>query len=112
MNLYTHCKSCKKEVKIKSNASTRPELQMEKGDEFNINCQSCGKREKKHVNDIKAEQNNSVLLIGVGIGILATIFFWIYFGAIGTVSMIIPMLFWQQQMSSTKSFNSYLIRRK
>ena len=112
MNLYTHCKSCKKEVKIKSNASTRPELQMEKGDEFNINCQSCGKREKKHVNDIKAEQNNIIILIGAGIGILATIFLWIYFGAIGTVSMIIPMLFWQQQMSSTKSFNSYLIRRK
>ncbi|CAM1365318.1 hypothetical protein [Tenacibaculum xiamenense] len=112
MNLYAHCKSCKKDIKIKSSASTRPDLQMEKGDEFNVNCQNCGKMEKKHVNDIKAEPNNTIILIGVGIGILVTIFLWIYFGAIGTISVIIPILFWQQQMSATKSFNSYMIRRK
>ena len=100
MNLYTNCKSCKKEIKIKSSASTRPELQMEKGDEFNVNCQSCGKMEKKHVNDIKAEPNKMILLFGVIIGILATIFLWVFYGAIGTVSIIIPVLFWQQQMNS------------
>ena len=112
MNLYTNCKSCKKDIKIKSSASTRPELQMEKGDEFNVNCQNCGKMEKKHVNDIKAEPNKMILLFGIGVGILATIFLWTFYGAIGTVSIIIPVLFWQQQMNSTKGFNSYLIRRK
>lgn len=112
MNLVAYCKSCKKDIKIKSSAPTRPDLQMEKGDEFNVNCQNCGKVEKKHVNDIKAESNNMVILIGVVIGILASIFLWINFGAIGTLSMVIPFLFWQQQMSATKSFNSYMIRRK
>ena len=112
MKLYTNCKSCKEDIKIKSSASTRPDLQMEKGNEFNVNCQSCGKMEKKHVNDIKAEPNKMVLLIGVGIGILATIFLWDFYGAIGTVSIIIPVLFWQQQMNATRGFNSYLIRRK
>lgn len=112
MNLYTHCKSCKRDIKIKSSASTRPDLQMEKGDEFIVNCQNCGKMEKKHVNDIKAEPSNTIIFIGVGVGILSTIFLWIYFGAIGIVSMMIPVLFWQQQTSATKSFNSYLIRRK
>lgn len=112
MNLHTYCKSCKKDIKIKSNASTRPDLQMEKGDEFNVNCQNCGKTEKKHVNNIKAEPNNLVILIGVGIGIIATFFLWIYFGAIGSISLIIPFLFWQQQASEIKSFNSYMIRRK
>lgn len=112
MKLYTHCKSCKKDIKIKSSASTRPDLQMEKGTEFNVNCQNCGNLEKKHVNDIKAEADHKIILIGVGVGILATIFLWIYFGAIGTVSIIIPILFWQQQASTAKSFNSYRIRRK
>ncbi|WCO03530.1 hypothetical protein [Psychroserpens ponticola] len=112
MNLVTYCKSCKKDIKIKSNASTRPDLQMEKGDEFNVNCQNCGKLEKKHVNDIKAEVNNTIILVGIGIGLVATIFLWFFYGAIGTVSAIIPIVFWQQQMSSTKSFNSYMIRRK
>jgi hypothetical protein len=85
---------------------------MEKGEEFKVNCQNCGKIEKKHINDIKAEPDNTIILIGVGIGILATIILWNYFGAIGTVSIAIPMLFWQQQMSVTKTFNSYMIRRK
>jgi hypothetical protein len=68
--------------------------------------------EKKHINDIKAEPNKRILLFGAIIGILATIFLWFFYGAIGTVSIIIPVLFWQQQMNGTKGFNSYLIRRK
>lgn len=112
MNLYTNCKSCKKEIKIKSDAATRADLKIEKGDEFNVNCQSCGKIEKKHVNDIKAKLNTTIILIGAGIGILATLILWIDFGAMGTVSVLIPMIFWQQQVGSTKSFNAYFIREK
>ncbi|WP_425077850.1 hypothetical protein [Psychroserpens sp. S379A] len=112
MNLYTRCNSCKKDIRIKSSAPTRPELQMEKGEEFQVNCQNCGKIEKKHINDIKAEPNNKIILVGIGIGVLVTIILWNYFGAIGTVSVAIPILLWQQQMSATKTFNSYMIRRK
>lgn len=112
MNLITSCKSCKKEIKITSRASTRPDLQMEKGEEFNVNCLNCGAMEKKHVNDIQAEQNNTTILIGVGIGVLVTIMLWFFYGAIGTISIGIPILFWQQQMNATKTFNSYMIRRR
>lgn len=112
MNLYTNCKSCKKDIKIKSNASTRPDLQMEKGDEFIVNCLNCGKTEKKHINDIKAAPKKTILWIGVLIGILATIYLWMIYGAVGTVSIIIPLIFWQQQASSVKGFNGYMIRRK
>jgi len=112
MDLVTYCKSCKKKIKIKSNAETRPDLQMVLGDEFTVNCQNCGIMEKKHVNDIKAAPNKTIILIGVGIGILVTIFLWIYFGIIGTIGIIIPILFWQQQINATKSFNKYMIRRK
>ena len=61
MQLYTHCNSCKSTIKIASKAATRPDLQMEKGDEFTVNCQNCGAMQKKHVNDIKAEPNKTVL---------------------------------------------------
>ena len=110
--LVTYCKSCKKDIRIKSSAATRPDLQMEKGDEFNVNCHNCGKIERKHVNDIKAEPNNNLIIVGVIIGIIVTIMLWNMYGAIGTVSGIIPLIFWQQQMSATKSFNSYMIKRK
>ncbi len=112
MKLVTTCSSCRKEIRIKSNASTRPDLQKEKGDEFNVSCQNCGKLEGKHVNDIKAEPNNSLILIGVGVGIVSAIVLWNIFGSIGTVSITISILFWYQQMNATKGFNSYMIRRK
>lgn len=112
MKLITRCNSCKKDIIIKSNAATRPDLQMEKGDEFNVNCLSCGKLEKKHVNDIRAEASKNIMLIGVSIGIIATIILWTVFGAIGTLGIAIPLLLWYQQMEATKAFNSYMIRRK
>lgn len=112
MNLYTYCKSCKKNIKVKSEAVTRPDLQMEKGDEFMVNCQNCGTMEKKHVNEITAEPNNIILMLGVGIGIVVSIFLWIYLGLIGILGIIIPFVFWQQQMNTTKSYNKYMIRRK
>ncbi|OEK07721.1 hypothetical protein A8C32_16585 [Flavivirga aquatica] len=112
MNLYTYCKSCKSNINIKSSASTRPDLQMEKGEEFNVNCQNCGHVEKKYVNDIKAESSKIVMFIGLVIAILATIILWISFRGIALAVLVIPILFWQQQMSATKSFNSYMIRRK
>lgn len=112
MNLVTHCSSCKKEIKIKSKAATRPDLQMQKGDEIKVNCQNCGKMEKKHVNEVRAIPNNTIILIGVIIGVFSAIFLWLFYGGIASVSFIIPLLFWQQQSNASKSFNSYMIRRK
>ena len=112
MKLVTHCNACKKDISIKSSASTRPDLQMEKGDEFSVNCKNCGKVHKKHVNDIKAEINNTLILVGVAIGIISAIVLWMFFGAIGTVSAAIPLIIWYQQMDAIKGFNSYTIRRK
>jgi len=112
MRLNIYCSSCKTDSKIKSQATTRPELQMKKGDEFIFNCINCGKTEKKHINDVKAEIDNRLLIGGTIVGIIATIILWIYFGAIGTVSIGIPLLIWQLQMSSVKTFNAFMIKRK
>ena len=112
MILYTNCKSCKKDIKVKSSAQTRPDLQMEKGEDFTVNCMNCGKTDKKHINDIKAESNSFMLLLGLIIGIIMTIILWFFYGAIASIVVAIPLIFWQQQMKATKSFNSYMIRRK
>ena len=112
MRLNIYCTSCKADSKIKSQATTRPELQMEKGDDFVLNCKNCGKTEKKHINDVKAEIDNRLLIGGTIVGIIATIILWIYFGAIGTVSIGIPLLIWQLQMGSVKTFNAFMIKRK
>ncbi len=112
MKLYTHCTSCKKEISIQSNATTRPNLQMEKGDEFNIQCRNCARVQKRHVNEIRAEVNTNVILIGIGISAIATIVLWMMYGAIGTISISIPLILWYQQMDNVKSFNSYRIRRR
>ena len=50
-----------------------------------------------------------IIFIGVGIGIIATIVLWKMLGAIATISMSIPILFWNQQASSVNAFNSYRI---
>jgi uncharacterized integral membrane protein len=112
MNLYTVCRSCKQSINIKSDAITRPDLQMEIGDEFNFNCTKCGNIGKFHINDVSAEPNKKIILIGLILGVILAIILAIFYGAIGTASAIIPLLFWQMEMKSTKSFNSYMIRRK
>jgi hypothetical protein len=114
MKLYTICKSCKEEIKIASTASTRPELEMEKGGEFNVNCTSCGVMQKKRVNDIRAKHNIIMVLIGLLIGIVASIALLIILGdiKIGLVLVaIIPLFIWQQQSKTAQAFNSYRIRR-
>lgn len=112
MKLYTYCKSCKSNIKIKSDAPTRPELQMVMGDELKINCKNCGKMDKAHVNDIKAEPNRFILILGVILGVLFSILLWTYYNGIATISIIIPLLFWQQQRTAVRAFNSYMIKRK
>jgi hypothetical protein len=107
MKLYTICQSCKEEVKIRSMASTRPDLEMEKGETFEINCKKCGLRHNVHVNDVKAKENNTTIIGGIGLSVIVTAILWNFFGAISTISGIIPILIWRQQSSSLHAFNSY-----
>lgn len=112
MKLTTTCNSCRKSIRIRSSANTRAELQMEQGDTIDINCVNCETNSKKHVNDIIAEPNKLVLITGVVLGVMATDVLWMYYGAIGTVSIIIPIIYWQRQSKAVHDFNSYMIRRK
>ena len=112
MKLTARCTYCKEDIIIKSSAATRPDLQMEKGEEFKVACSHCGRVNVIHVNDVSAEVDNRIILIGILLGIIVTVVLWNMFGAIGTVSMGVPVMFWYQQMNAVRGFNSYRIRRK
>lgn len=111
MKLFTNCDSCKEEIRIKSNASTRSDLEMEKSEVFTINCSSCGINQKRHVNDIRAKQNNVIVLGGIGISIIVTVALWSVLGVVGTITGAIPVLIWKQQSNAVHTFNTYKVRR-
>jgi len=111
MKLITNCKSCKKEIGIKSNASTRPELGMEKGDTFNINCLHCGNNAKVHINDVRAVSSHIITIGGVIISLLVTAALWKIVGLVGIISITIPLFIWQYQNKAAHAFNVYRSRR-
>ncbi len=85
---------------------------MKIGDNFDANCRSCNSKEKVHINKITAVQNKKLILIGAAIGLITAVILWSIFGAIGTVSLGIPILFMTVESSATNSFNKYMIRRR
>ncbi|MFT5801226.1 MAG: hypothetical protein ACI956_001032 [Nonlabens sp.] len=111
MNLFTVCKLCRTQTSIKSNASTRPDLIMDKGEEFNIQCSNCLKNSTIHVNDIRAKKNNTILIGGLIIGFVVTLLLWNILDAVSTVSLLIPAIIWKEQSDAVNTFNKYLIRR-
>ena len=112
MYLITYCNSCKAVNNIKSSTTTRPELEKEKGEEFNIQCTECLTSYKIHVNDVKATENTTILFGGIIMAIVITIFLWTFLGAIGTISIAVPILIWRSQSNSVHAFNRYLIKRR
>ena len=111
MKLVTDCNDCTEEIKIKSYASTRPELEMDKGEKFEVRCNHCRKRQEKHVNDIKAKPNQVIIIGGILIGLIVTILLWKVLGAVGTISGLIPVFLWKQQSNAVHLFNVYRGRR-
>jgi len=83
MRLTYTCSACKKENYLKEKAETRPDLQMKvRSDEVRVNCDSCGKMDKKHINRITAVADNRILVVGLLLGIVISsiliYFFWFY----------------------------------
>jgi len=111
MQLISNCNYCREEIKVKSYASSRPELEMDKGESFEVRCEKCRKRQEKHVNDVFAKPSQVIIIGGVIIGLVFTVVLWMFFGAIAVASFAIPGLVWQQQSKSVHTFNSYRTRR-
>ncbi len=112
MKLEYTCSGCKKQNNYRPVAATRGELQMKVGDEVDVHCAHCGKRDKKHINRIDAVVDHRKILIALGISAAVTLVLWSLYGAIGTVTGLIPVMMWAQEGRSTSHFNSYKIRRR
>jgi len=60
------CKNCKKSITVSSWANDRIELELEKGETFELECKNCYKVHKYNVNEVSASTNsllNSVLFL-------------------------------------------------
>jgi len=113
MKLFYSCTSCKKVNPFSPKASDRGVLQMRLGNsEVQVNCQGCGKREKIHLNKIYAAINYLPILIAVGLSAVVTLLLLTIYGAIGTVTMSIPVIFWLAESNAANTFNKFLIRRR
>ncbi len=109
MKLITQCNYCSSEIKVKSYAPTRPDLEMHKGEKFKVTCSQCGRPQEKQANDVRAIASNIILIGGVVISIVVTVLLWKMLGAIGTVSIIIPILIYNSELRAVALFNSYRV---
>ncbi|WP_243414801.1 hypothetical protein [Flagellimonas aquimarina] len=81
-------------------------------DELQVNCDSCGKMDKKHINNINAVVDNRIIMAGVFLSLIVTLVLWNYYGAIASISFVIPLLVWISENKALSGFNKYTIRRK
>lgn len=107
MKLLTSCIGCKGNIYVKSSAKTRPDLEYEKGENFSVTCKECHRKQSKSPNDVKAIVTHNTTLIGVGISVIVTAALWSILGAIGTISLSIPLYMSVDETKSVATFNKY-----
>ena len=111
MTHLTPCKSCGYEIKIKSLAATRSDLEKDKGEILKLNCPNCGTNQERHVNDVKAKASKLLVIGAIVISVVVTAVVWTFLGAIGSISGTIPVLAWVQERNAVKAFNSYKVKK-
>ena len=109
---YFKCNFCNEENRIKITEDDRGVLQMKRGDEIPYTCSKCHKKDKIHINKIRATPYMNVFIFVSLICILASIILILFFGLLATFSFALPMLFFLYQQGQAKNFNSYKIKTK
>jgi hypothetical protein len=110
MKLSYYCDSCKKENYIKTKASERYTFLEEYGsNEIKERCKHCGNHTKKDINRLHAEQNYAIIISGLFLAIIITIFLWDY-GFVSTLTGTIPVGIWIDQNNKTSTFNKSRVR--
>lgn len=107
MKLLTKCNGCKEDIKVKSYAKTRPDLERDLGENISVVCGSCHKKQITHPNQVRAIEDYKMTLFGFGMGVLVTVLLWKTLGAIGTISMGIPAMIFASESKSVSTFNRY-----
>ena len=126
MRLIYTCSSCKKQNYFKPKMDSRADLQRKFGDEVQVNCNNCGKLEKKHLNRISAQVDNRLVVMGFVLGLLLVMFLifftqsaatdyssgWKFLAVSGTTIAALPMYLWNRENKIVRVFNSYAIKKK
>lgn len=112
INHLFKCNFCTTENKINISEDDRGTLQMKKGDEIPYTCSNCHKKDKIHVNKIKAEPSNNVFIFSSFICIVLSLILILNFGLIATFSFGLPLIIYLSQQKVAKNFNSYKIKTK
>lgn len=111
MKLHYYCsaKSCRKLNSLKVKSTNRFDLKEEIGEEIHERCKHCGNHTKRHINRLRAEPNNMLILGGVVLAAILTLLLW-DFGYISTLSGTIPIAIWMNENKKASNFNKVLIR--
>lgn len=107
MKLIAYCLGCNNNIRVKSGAMTRPDLEYDKGESFMVSCPECHRKQSKTPNEVRAVVSHTPALIGVGISVIATAALWTILGAIGTISLAIPIYMSRNESTNVNAFNKY-----
>ncbi len=108
MKLYYYCSSCQKENSFTTKATNRFELQKERGNEINERCKKCGTIVKRRINRVHAKANVIMLLAGIAVSAIATIFLW-NLGWIATLTFTVPFFAWKYAEKKASDFNKVMV---
>ena len=112
MKLFTFCQGCREEIDVKSSASTRSDLERDRGMNLTIKCPECGKIDSYHLNDVKATVSARNIIAGVVLGIVLTGLLGVVLGGLSMVSMGVAILIWKNEEKKASHFNRYMLPRE
>ena len=107
MILSTPCRVCKTEIIVDSKAPSRPELEKEVGEKFDIECPKCLYRNTVRLNKVKAHESNKTMIFGLLLTTVLTAILWIFFGAISTLSFSLVFIIIGVERQNVANFNAY-----
>ena len=111
MKLHYYCSapSCKKLNSLKVKSNNRYDLKQEIGLEINERCKHCGNYTKRHINRLHASPNYFIIIGGVALAIIVTLFIW-DLGFVSTLTGTIPIAIWMSEEKKASAFNKIMIR--
>ena len=101
------CSRCTKTIRLKSNASTRPDLIMERGEVFEVRCSRCEERHEIESNDVFADPDYKIMLFSLVISGLIIWTFWKEVRAVSLAALIVPSFIFGHELNAVHRFNCY-----
>ena len=112
MRLTYICSGCSNQNFLREKENNRGVILMKTGsDELRVKCKGCGKAEKKHLNKLVAVADYRIIIFGILVGIVVSLFLVYWFGLIATITLSIPIYIWSLEQNKAHRFNIYRIRK-